>query len=258
MDSLTPENPPPLPLDTKAPKRLVFGFWGTTLWGVFAFGALSVGQIMVLVYEVLRSGDWDHLEQTITAAASNGVILALSVIMGLPTVALALWLAISFTSSSFADYLALRATSWKNVLIGVLGLAAVLGIWEVLSRLFGHESEPGFMVDILKSARADGALPLLIFAFCVAAPMSEEFFARGFLYQGWSHSWLRPIGAVILSSLVWTRLHLQYDWFALGQVFSLGLWFGYLRYRSGSTWLTILLHGLNNFGALAQTIWLAG
>ena len=55
MDSLTPENPPPLPLDTKAPKRLVFGFWGTTLWGVFAFGALSVGQIMVLVYEVLRS-----------------------------------------------------------------------------------------------------------------------------------------------------------------------------------------------------------
>jgi uncharacterized protein len=183
--------------------------------------------------------------------------LSLSVVMGLPAVALALWLAISFTSSSFADYLALRGTSWKNLVIGVVGLVAVLGLWEVLSRLFGHESEPGFMVDVLKSARANGALPLLIFAFCVAAPMSEEFFARGFLYEGWSKTWLRPVGAIILSSLVWTRLHLQYDWFALGQVFSLGLWFGYLRYRSGSIWLTILLHGLNNLGALVQTIWLA-
>jgi len=41
-------------------------------------------------------------------------------------------------------------------------------------------------------------------------------------------------------------------------VFCLGLWFGYLRYRSGSTWLTIVLHGLNNFGAVLQGIWLSG
>jgi membrane protease YdiL (CAAX protease family) len=53
-------------------------------------------------------------------------------------------------------------------------------------------------------------------------------------------------------------LHLQYDWYFFGEVFTLGLWFGYLRYRSGSTWLTIVLHGLNNLGAVAEAIWLAG
>jgi len=37
---------------------------------------------------------------------------------------------------------------------------------------------------------------------------------------------------------VWTALHLQYDWFFFGEVFSIGLLFGYLRYRSNSTWLT--------------------
>ena len=39
---------------------------------------------------------------------------------------------------------------------------------------------------------------------------------------------------------------------------SIGLLFGYLRFRTGSTWLTILLHGLNNLAATIQTWWLAG
>ena len=110
------------------------------------------------------------------------------------------------------------------------------------------------MGDVLKSASADGALWLLVIAFCVAAPISEEFFARGFLYRGWSESFLGPAGAVVLSSVVWTGLHLQYDWFFLGEVFSIGLLFGYLRYRSNSIWLTIVLHGLNNLAATLQTM----
>jgi uncharacterized protein len=81
--------------------------------------------------------------------------------------------------------------------------------------------------------------------------------ARGFLYRGWSESFLGPLGAILLSSAVWTMLHLQYDWFFLGEVFSIGLVLGYMRYRSQSIWLTILLHGLNNLAALAQTLLLA-
>jgi membrane protease YdiL (CAAX protease family) len=41
-------------------------------------------------------------------------------------------------------------------------------------------------------------------------------------------------------------------------VFSIGLLLGYLRYRSNSTWLTVIVHGLNNLAAVVQTIWLAG
>ena len=114
------------------------------------------------------------------------------------------------------------------------------------------------MVDVLTSARADGALWLLVIAFCVAAPISEEFFARGFLYRGWSESFLKVPGAILLSALVWTGLHLQYDWFFFGQVLSIGLLFGWLRHRYHSTWLTVVLHGLNNFAATLQSIWLAG
>ena len=128
--------------------------------------------------------------------------------------------------------------------------------WDLVSRATGREVEPGFMGDVLKSARADGALWLLVIAFCVAAPVTEELFARGFLYRGWSEIVLAAPGAIVLSSLVWTALHLQYDWFFFGEVFSIGLLLGYLRYRCRSTWLTIALHGLNNLAAVAE-FWLA-
>jgi membrane protease YdiL (CAAX protease family) len=58
--------------------------------------------------------------------------------------------------------------------------------------------------------------------------------------------------------MVWTVLHLQYDWFFLGEVFSIGLLLGYLRYRTQSIWLTVVLHGFNNLAATLQSLWLAG
>ena len=125
-------------------------------------------------------------------------------------------------------------------------------------RALGREIEPGFMMEVLKSAQADGALWLLVIAFCIGAPITEEIFVRGFLYRGWSKSFLRPVGAIVLSSLVWTAMHLQYDLYFLSEVFSIGLLLGYLRYRSNSTWLTVVIHGLNNLAATLQSIWLAG
>jgi membrane protease YdiL (CAAX protease family) len=188
----------------------------------------------------------------------SGLTISLSVITGLPVVLAALWVAIRFTRTPFSEYLALRPTSWTNLLIGVVALIVLVLGWDMLSRATGREVEPGFMGDVMKSARADGALWLLVVAFCVAAPVSEELFARGFLYRGWSESFLGPVGAIVLSSMVWTMLHLQYDWYFLGEVFSIGLLLGYLRYRSNSTWLTIILHGLNNLAAVVQTILLTG
>jgi membrane protease YdiL (CAAX protease family) len=178
--------------------------------------------------------------------------------MGLPAILLALWIAIRGTRTPVIDYLALRGASRKDFLIGLVGLVVIIMGWDLMSRLIGHEVEPGFMLDVLKSARADGALWLLVIALCVAAPVSEELLARGFLYRGWSESFLQVPGAIVLSSLVWTAMHMQYEWYFFGEVFCLGLWFGYLRCRSGSTWLTIVLHGLNNFGAVVQGIYLSG
>ncbi|MDB5655282.1 MAG: Abortive infection protein [Tardiphaga sp.] len=230
-------------------------FWGTTLWGVFAFAALFLGQVTVVLYLiVIKDAPFDL--SLLTRTLSSGTAIALSVIMGLPAVCAALWLATHLARMPFADYLALRGTSWKNFVIGALGLILLVGLWEVISRVVGRDSAPGFMMEVLKSAQADGALWLLVIAFCVAAPMTEEFFVRGFLYRGWSESFLRPWGAIALSSLVWTAMHMQYDWFFFCEIFTIGLLLGWLRSRFNSTWLTVFVHGLNNLAATLQTLWL--
>jgi uncharacterized protein len=256
MDTLAAQTtPPPLTVSQRPPR--IWKFWGTTLWGLFIFAAMFAGQLAVVAYFVLRQEGPADIASTIRTVG-GGLTISLSVIMGLPAVAAACWIAIKPSRTPYADYLALRWTSWKNVALAVVSLVVLVGCWDLLSRALGREITPGFMGDVLKSAQNDGALWLLIIAFCVAAPISEELFARGFLYRGWSESFLGPAGAILLSSICWTALHLQYDWFFFGEVFSIGLLFGYLRYRTGSTWLTIVLHGLNNLAATLQTIWLTG
>jgi membrane protease YdiL (CAAX protease family) len=258
MDSLTPVDPvtPAPAVRTQRPPR-IWKFWGTALWGLFVFAAMFVGQLAVIGWFLLRQEGPLDVAAMIHVVGS-GKTISLSVITGLPAVLAALWVATRISGTPLADYLALRWTSWSRLLIGAVALFVLVMGWDMISRATGRAVEPGFMGDVLKSARADGALWLLLIAFCVAAPVSEELFARGFLYRGWSESFLRPVGAIMLSSAVWTVLHLQYDWFFLGEVFSIGLLLGYLRFRFNSTWLTVVLHGCNNLAAVVQTIWLAG
>jgi len=252
MDSLNPDLPP-LTV-TPAPLR-VWKFWGTALWGVVIFAAMFVGQIGAIVYLV-----WDHgAPMSLTSMQDVGrepAALAFSVIMGLPATLAAVWLAIRIKKASFVDYLALHWPSWKQLLFGAVGLILIVVAWETMSRSLGREATPGFMTDLLKSGRDKGGALMLLFAFSVAAPMSEEVLARGFLYRGWSASFLRVPGAIVLSSLVWTVVHLQYDLYFLAEVFTIGLWFGYMRYRANSLWLTIVLHALNNLTAVVLTMWL--
>jgi membrane protease YdiL (CAAX protease family) len=256
MDSLTPENPSVTVTPPHSPPR-IWGLWGTALWGLFVFAAMFIGQIAVVAYFVLRQGGPIDMAAAIHVVG-GGLTISLSVVMGVPAVILALWIAIRPTRTPFADYLALRGTSWKMLLIGIAAMVVLVMGWDLVSRALGREVQPGFMGDVLKSAQADGSVWLLVIAFGVAAPMSEELLARGFLYRGWSESFLRVPGAIVLSSLAWTALHLQYNWFFFFEIFTIGLLLGYLRYRSGSLWLTIVLHGLNNLAATVQTMWLAG
>jgi membrane protease YdiL (CAAX protease family) len=259
MTSLeTPADPiAPAPVAPPSRPPRVWKFWGSLLWGLFAFVAMFLGQIVVVAYVIATSDaslDLDALKTLL----SNGTTISWSVIMGLPAVFVALWIAIRISRTPFSDYLALRWPSWKDLLIGIVSLVVLIFAWDLLSKSLGRDVAPGFMAEVLKSARADNSLWLLVLAFCVGAPITEEFFARGFLYRGWSESFLRPAGAIVLSSLVWTAMHLQYDLFFLGEVFSIGLLLGYLRYRSNSIWLPVIVHGINNLAATLQTIWLTG
>ncbi|WP_091896006.1 type II CAAX endopeptidase family protein [Bradyrhizobium sp. Rc2d] len=252
MDSVNPDHPP---LRVTPATLHVWMFWGTALWGLLIFVAMFVGQIGAIVLLVAERGLPMDLA-SLQLVGREPQALALSVTMGLPATLAAVWLAIRIKKASFVDYLALRWPAWKQLAFGAVGLILLVLVWETMSRALGREATPGFMADLLKSGRDKGAAMALLFAFSVAAPMSEEVLARGFLYRGWSASFLRVPGAILLSSLVWTVVHLQYDMYFLAEVFTIGLWFGYMRYRANSLWLTTVLHALNNLTAVVLTMWL--
>src|ERR1700739_4655771 len=122
MDPLNSENPPVTAVSAPRQPR-VWKFCGTALWGLLAFAAMFIGQIAVVAWFLFQQpGPIDRA--AIIGVAGNGFAISLSVILELPAVLAALWLAIRVSRMPFADYLALRWTSWPNLLIGIVSLLA--------------------------------------------------------------------------------------------------------------------------------------
>src|SRR6266853_5989370 len=99
----------------------IWKFWGTSLWGLFIFAAMFVGQLAVVAWFVLRRDGPIDIAAAIRVVG-GGLTISLSVITGLPAVLAALWIAIRLSGTPFTDYLALRWTSWTNLLIGAIAL----------------------------------------------------------------------------------------------------------------------------------------
>ena len=70
---------------------------------------------------------------------------------------------------------------------------------------------------------------------------------RGFLFKGLKESFLGGTGAVIVSSIIFSAIHIQYGIaIIVFLLFPMSILFGYARLKSNSLILPILLHSLNN------------
>ena len=85
-------------------------------------------------------------------------------------------------------------------------------------------------------------------------PFGEETLFRGFLFRGWFREAKDAWPAIIATAALFGLLHVQYDWFVIAQVFGFGVLLGWMRWVSGSTLLTMLLHGLINFEGMIETL----
>ncbi|MFN8427356.1 MAG: type II CAAX endopeptidase family protein [Anaerolineales bacterium] len=85
----------------------------------------------------------------------------------------------------------------------------------------------------------------------IVAPLVEEIFFRGFLFQGFRqrYGW---IAALLLSSGIFAAAHL--DPVSFIPTFVLGAVLGYVYHRSNSLWPSIILHFLNNGFAMCAML----
>ena len=117
------------------------------------------------------------------------------------------------------------------------------------SNTLGIET-PQSMIDIYNST---DYLLLLFIAVVIAAPIFEEIIFRGFIFKGLESSPLGVVGAIIITSILFTLIHSgQYDLSVLAILFPLAVIIGLARYRSSGIYLPIYLHFVNNLYSSLQ------
>ena len=125
-------------------------------------------------------------------------------------------------------------------------------VFDGLMFVSGRDLVPPFQVEAYQSAKDAGWMLGLMLAIIVVAPIGEEVAFRGFLYRGLVRPGYERL-AIVVISLAWALLHIQYDWLGMAQIFAAGLTLGWFRWASGSTTLTIIMHVLINFEAMLET-----
>ena len=154
------------------------------------------------------------------------------------------------------EYLGWTWPRRSEVVFGVAAIIAVIVVTNIVSWLLGRGLVTQFQSDIYKTADAAGFLPLVLLwlAVVVATPIGEETLFRGFLFRGWLRTPRDVWPVIVLSALLWALIHVQYDWYVTGQVFAFGVLLGWMRWATGSTLLTILLHGVINLEGMIETV----
>jgi uncharacterized protein len=226
----------------------VWGYWATLGWTVLAFLAGQFAGFAVLLW--LRAGDWDSVLQM----TFDGVLVTIFLVIFNPVTIAILALAARLVGADVSDYFALKWPSARDLGVGIAGLIILIVIGDALLYLSGRDLVTSFQLQSYTSAAAAGWLGPMLLAAIVVAPAGEEAVFRGFLFRGWVRSPRSVWPAVIVISMLWAALHIQYDWTGVLQIFVIGLFLGWMRWRSGSLVLTFLLHALFNLEGTLETL----
>ena len=239
-------NEPPLnaadPAEIQPPSRLGFTFVSTVL----LLGAYLVLQVVVTVVLVAVL-DLDPTERM-------GDLIALGVILSaIPCTFLLLLILDRPGRARGMDprtWLALLPVRGSTVLGWVVFAFVVLQLADLVTVELGRSPVPPVMETIIETTRYTA---LLWFALVIAAPVFEEALFRGFLYEGLRRTKIGAGGTIVVTTLLWTLLHAaQYDQFFLTMIALIGILLGIARERTGSLYVPLAIHGVNNLLSTLQ------
>jgi len=110
------------------------------------------------------------------------------------------------------------------------------------------EDQAGKLTDTFLAGKSFGNFLFNIFMIGILPAVGEEFIFRGLL-QRLLGDWLKNIHfAIFLIGFLFGLMHMQF--YGLLPRTVLGIIFGYLFYWSGSIWLPVFAHFINNSGAI--------
>jgi len=240
--------PPPPPV--APPPTRTLGIWATLGWALLAFVvSQAVCVVVVLVWFA------DRAPGSVAGITYDGTLVALGALVTNPImVVLLAGIARWRTGAGASWYLGLTGFTLRDFLVGFAVIALLAAAGDLMGPLLGIDIVPPFQTDVFTSASANGWLLWLVVAIVLVGPAGEEILFRGFLFRGWVGPGARGIVAVVIISLLWALMHVQYAWIFIAQIFVIGLVLGWIRWRSGSALLTTGLHVLVNLESTIETL----
>jgi tetratricopeptide (TPR) repeat protein len=210
---------------------------------VLAFSTFVVGFVVSFARAVTAPGQPiaqpDQLALLFRTTVS--LILQISILM----------MVVQLNDYRIGEYFRLRLPRIGDAILGIAVTGGFLALYYALNFRNGGVAIQPSELEQYQSASDTGVLPLLFIATVIVAPLGEEMVFRGFVFRGLEESRIGAVGAVIVSALLWTAMHLDRGLRAMIFIAVLGLLFGWLRVRSQSTLLTWLLHAITNLTVAA-------
>ncbi len=225
----------------------IWGYWATFAWTVVAF---MLGQFIAMAAVIW----WQQKGLSALMGTYDGVMVTLFILISNPVVIAVLAFAARLLGVNPKGYFALAWPPMRDVMIGVGLIVGLIVLSDALLFLSGHALVTPFQLESYTTAAAEGWLWPMAIAAIIVAPAGEEIMFRGFLFRGWARSERGTRIAIVAISLLWAGLHIQYDWTGILQIFVVGLVLGWVRWRSASTSLTLLLHALFNLEGTLETV----
>lgn len=231
----------PLPLPPPSLPTPWNGAW-TTLWVIGALLLFIAGQLIgTAVLGKVFSAPGESLQEVATDGDIIGTVAFFSLFLVCP---FCLFVGDIRKPWSGFSYLGNARFRWWHLFFWFGALLLTLLVFSTLiAPYLGVTEEPESMKAIAESTQ----YPILvILGVTIGAPLVEEFIFRGVAWRGWTETWLGVPGTILLTSLLWTALHVQYDFIRLGLLFALGIIFGLARHFTGNLWVPVAMHALNN------------
>ena len=125
----------------------------------------------------------------------------------------------------------------------LLAALALLALTVVIDPTTSFIPMPDAIKAVFEKAFVDSPLWDMILSTCILAPLLEEFLCRGMMLRGMLDR-MKPWKAITWSALIFAVMHLN-PWQSI-PAFLIGLFLGWVYWRTRCLWATIFLHCFNN------------
>ena len=216
--------------------------WGAG-WAILGAALITLAGILAAVSFV---GVANLSNPAVDGAAQGHVALATLGVWQVTTIALTV-LASALFGGRIKDVLALRAPpAGASVYLSAIGamIALQLAVSVVQYFLVSGDLFADLRPFVNVAIGPDWALAFLVVG--IGAPLAEELLFRGFLLSALAGTRVGFAGAAVASTSLWTALHAGYSLLGIVEVFTIGLFFSWMLWRTGSLRVPIFCHALYN------------